>query len=81
MCHHPKTLQLKPPKMSVPHGLEAAHNALIARYGENEPTVQSLCRTLREEIIPNVLDEMSEEGVQYDIRDLEDWAGDTGVNT
>jgi hypothetical protein len=65
--------------MSIPHALEAAHNALVAKYKENEPTILSLCKTLREDIIPNVLDEMSEGNVEYDIQDLEDWANDTGV--
>lgn len=64
--------------MSVPHALEAAHNALVARYKENEPTVRSLCKTLREDIIPNVLDEINGEGIQCEIQDLEDWADDTG---
>jgi hypothetical protein len=66
--------------MSVPHALEAAHNALVTRYEENEPAIQSLCQTLREDIIPNVLDEMNEEAMQYDIQDLENWANDTGMN-
>ena len=66
--------------MSIPHALEATHDALIARYKENEPTIQSLCKTLREDIIPNVLDEMSEGNVECDMKDLEDWANDTGVN-
>lgn len=65
--------------MSVPHALEAAHEALVAKYKENEPAIQSLCQTLREDIIPNVLDEMSEEDRQYDIQDFEDWANDTGM--
>ena len=65
--------------MSIPHVLEAAHNALVAGYKENEPIVQSLCKTLRDDIIPNVVDEMSEENVEYDMQDLEDWANDTGV--
>ena len=65
--------------MSIPHALEVTHNALVAKYKENEPTVQSLCKTLREDIIPNVLDEMNEENVEYDIQDLEDWANDAGV--
>lgn len=66
--------------MSVSHGLETAHNALVAKYKENEATVRSLRKILREDIIPNVLDEMNEEGIQYDVQDLEDWANDTGVN-
>lgn len=66
--------------MGVPHALEATHNALLARYEENEPTIQSLCKTLREDIIPNVLDEMSEGNVECDIKDLEDWANDTGAD-
>lgn len=66
--------------MSVPRALEAAHNALVAGYVENEPTIRSLCNTLREDIIPNVLDEMSEEKVEYDIQDLEDWVNDTGAD-
>lgn len=65
--------------MSIPHALEEAHNALVARYKENEPTIRSLCKTLREDVIPNVLDEMSEEKMQYDIQELEDWVDDTGV--
>lgn len=64
--------------MSISHTLEAAHNALVTRYKENEPAILSLCRTLREDIIPNVLDEMNEGGIQYNIQDLEDWASDTG---
>jgi len=66
--------------MSVPHALEAAHNALVSKYKENETTVRSLRKTMREDIIPNVLDEMNEEDTQYDMQDLEDWANDTGVN-
>ena len=66
--------------MSVPHGLEAAHNTLVAKYRENEVTVRTLRKTLREDIIPNVLEEMDEEGMEYDVRDLEDWANDTGVD-
>jgi hypothetical protein len=67
--------------MSVPDALEAAHNALTAKYKENAITIQSLHKTLREDIIPNVLDEMNEEDVQYDMQDLEDWANDTGAST
>jgi len=66
--------------MSVPHGLEVAHNALVAKYRENEATIRTLRKTLREDIIPNVLEEMDEEGVEYDVRDLEEWANDTGVD-
>ena len=66
--------------MSVPHALEGAHNALVAKYKDNEPTIRSLCKTLREDIIPNVLDEMNDEGMQYDMQDLKDWANDTGVD-
>jgi len=66
--------------MSVPRGLEAAHNALVAKYGENEVTIRTLRKTLREDIIPNVLEEMDEEGVEYDVRDLQEWANDTGVD-
>lgn len=65
--------------MPVPHALEAAHNALMTKYNENEATIRSLRKTLREDIIPNVLDEMSDEGMQYNVQDLEDWANDTGV--
>jgi len=65
--------------MSVLHALEAAHNALVARYKENEPTIRSLRKTLHEDIIPNVLDEMNEDNTQYNMQDLEDWANDTGV--
>lgn len=65
--------------MSVPHALEAAHNALISKYKENEATIRSLRKALHEDIIPNVLDEMNEGGTQYDMQDLEDWANDTGV--
>lgn len=67
--------------MSVPHALEAAHNALVAKYQENEATIRSLRKTLHEDIIPNVLDEMNENGTQYDVQDIEDWASDTGVET
>jgi len=66
--------------MSVPHALEAAHNTLVSKYKENEATIRSLRKTLREDIIPNVLDEMNEEETQHDMQDLEDWANDTGVN-
>lgn len=66
--------------MSVPHALEASHNALVAKYRENEATIRTLRKALREDIIPNVLEEMDEEGVQYDVRDLEEWANDTGVD-
>ena len=66
--------------MSVPHALEASHNDLIAKYKENAITIKSLHKTLREDIIPNVLDEMNEEGTQYDMQDLGDWANDTGVS-
>jgi hypothetical protein len=66
--------------MSVPHALEVAHDALVARYRENEATVRSLCKTLREDIIPNVLDEMGGQDMDYDMHDLEDWANDTGVD-
>ena len=66
--------------MSVPHTLEASHNALVAKYRENEATIRTLRKALREDIIPNVLEEMDEEGVQYDVRDLEEWANDTGVD-
>lgn len=66
--------------MSISHTVGAAHNALVARYNENEPAIRSLCRMLREDIIPNVLDEMNEGGIQYDMQDLEDWANDTGVD-
>ena len=65
--------------MSVPHALEAAHNTLVAKYKENEATIRSLRKTLHEDIIPNVLDEMNEDDVQFDMQDLEDWANDTGV--
>ena len=65
--------------MSVPHALEAAHNALVSKYKENEATIRSLRKALHEDIIPNVLDEMNEGGTQYDMQDLEDWANDTGV--
>lgn len=65
--------------MSVPHALEAAHTALVAKYKENEATIRSLRKTLHEDIIPNVLDEMNEDDVQFDMQDLEDWANDTGV--
>ena len=67
--------------MSVPHALEAAHIALVAKYKENEVTIRSLRTALHEDIIPNVLDEMNEGDVQYDMQDLEDWANDTGVET
>lgn len=66
--------------MSVPHALEASHNALITKYNENEATIRSLRKTLHEDIIPNVLDEMNEEGIRYDMQDLEDWANDAGVS-
>ena len=65
--------------MSVPHALEGAHTALVAKYKENEATIRSLRKTLHEDIIPNVLDEMNEDDVQFDMQDLEDWANDTGV--
>ena len=65
--------------MSVPHGLEVAHNTLVAKYRENEVTIRALRKTLREDIIPNVLEEMDEEGVECDVRDLQEWANDTGV--
>ena len=65
--------------MSIPHALEAAHDALVARYEENEATIRSLRKTLHEDIIPNVLDEMNEDNSQYDTQDLEDWANDTGA--
>lgn len=65
--------------MSVPHALEAAHNALISKYKENEATVRSLRKALHEDVIPNVLDEMNEDVTQDDMQDLEDWANDTGV--
>ena len=65
--------------MSVSHALEAAHTALVAKYKENEVTIRSLRTALHEDIIPNVLDEMNENDVQYDLQDLEDWANDTGV--
>lgn len=71
----PKTL-----RMSAPQALEAAHNAIVTKYTENEVTIRSLQRTLHEDIIPNVLDEMNEEGVQYNMQDLEDWANDIGMN-
>jgi len=67
--------------MSVPHSLEAAHNALVARYKENEATIRSLRKTLHEDIVPNVLDEMNEDNARYNMQDLEDWANDTGVET
>ena len=66
--------------MSVPHALEVTHNTLVAKYRENEVTIRTLRKTLREDIIPNVLEEMDEQGVKYDVRDLEEWANDTGVN-
>ena len=66
--------------MSVPHGLGVAHNAIVAKYRENEATIRTLRKTLREEIIPNVLEEMDEEGVKYDEQELQDWANDTGVD-
>jgi hypothetical protein len=65
--------------MSVPHALEAAHNALVTGFKENEATIRSLRKTLHEDIIPNVLDEMNEANAQYDMLDLADWANDTGV--
>lgn len=65
--------------MAVPHALEAAHNVLVAKYKENEATIRSLRKTLHEDIIPNVLDEMNEDNAQYNMQDLEDWANDTGV--
>ena len=67
--------------MSIPNSLEAAHNALVASYKENEATIRSLHKTLHEDIVPNVLDEMNEDNAQYDMEDLEDWANDTGVET
>ena len=66
--------------MSVSHALEVSHNALITKYNENEATIRSLRKTLHEDIIPNVLDEMNEEGIRYDMQDLEDWANDAGVS-
>jgi hypothetical protein len=66
--------------MSVPRSLEAAHNTLVAKYKENEPAIRLLCKTLREDIILNVLDELGEEDVECDRKDLEDWANDTGVD-
>ena len=66
--------------MSVPQALETAHTALTSKFKENEDTIQSLRKTLREDIIPNVLDEMNEDDTKYDMRDLEEWANDTGVN-
>jgi len=65
--------------MSVPHALEATHNTLVAKYKENEVTIRSLRKTLRDNIIPNVLDEMNEEGIEYDMQDLEDWVNDAGA--
>lgn len=66
--------------MSIPNTLEASHAALLARYQENEPVIRSLCEALREDIIPNVLDEMSEEGAECDVEDLKEWASDAGAD-
>lgn len=67
------------PIMSVLHPLEAAHNALVSKYEENEATIRSLRKALHEDVIPNVLDEMNEDVTQDDMQDLKDWANDIGV--